>query len=505
MKKSVLRIIMVILCIFCSLISSAYADSPESLLESVLLNENNATYKIFINETINSWVNAFGNRQHAQKLTIKGNGYSVSSDSDNILSGIILNKPDDSSELLKPQSLTISNLKMTYFSTAIANYGGKLSLSVVNFSNNSSVNNGGAINNQSGTLTISGSKYYNSIFHNNTAQNGGAIYNNGDLTIKNTVFGQRSYSSPIHIMDEKGNEYYVDSLTEAISLVYPYHYTIEVIKNPNSADYGGAVYNKNSANISSSTFLLNNANYNGGAVYNSGELSLKSSGFEENSAQNGGAVYINSDKKTILKNSNFYKNTALSNGGAIYINGGDTNITKSYFGSQFKNGNTAVNGGAIYNNGQNTQINSSVFVQNHSTYGGDIYNTGILTISKSTFGAVNSTKYYNIGTLDLWYIDKNKYITYANGITDDNVKPIIIEYKPIIEEEIYGSYAYRGGAIFNSGEIHINSSKFTYAHAFEGGAIFNDSDGYLEIKKSTFTKNYAKTKGVLYLIAVVMF
>ena len=109
---------------------------------------------------------------------------------------------------------------------------------------------------------------------------GGAIYNNGNLTIQNCNF-----------------------------------------KN-NSATSGGAIYNNGNLTIQNCNFKNNSAT-SGGAIYNNGNLDIYYSTFEDNVVTDrGGAVlsysYVGIYDSTFIRN----KGTGTSStGGSIYING----------------------------------------------------------------------------------------------------------------------------------------------------------------------------------------
>ncbi|HRF95654.1 MAG TPA: hypothetical protein PLZ51_10680, partial [Aggregatilineales bacterium] len=111
---------------------------------------------------------------------------------------------------------------------------------------------------------------------NGNAEDGGAIYNNGTLTISNSTF--------------IGNS---------------------------ADDIGGAIWSNGTLTISDSTFTDNSASRNGGAIFNGGTLTISDSTFMDNSAsRNGGAIYNIRATLTII-NSTFTDNLATGDGGAI--------------------------------------------------------------------------------------------------------------------------------------------------------------------------------------------
>jgi predicted outer membrane repeat protein len=160
---------------------------------------------------------------------------------------------------------------------------GDLTVINVNFTDGGGydVGKGGAIDVQDGTLHVTGG-----IFTGNETDNeAGAIYNDGDMTVDNATF------------------------------------------TDNSAHFGGAIESHSDASIEGSTFTWNKAptsygNINpddsyGGAIYNDGDMYLDNSGFLGNSTGGyGGAIYTEDDLHaahiTITANAAGYE------GGGIY-------------------------------------------------------------------------------------------------------------------------------------------------------------------------------------------
>jgi predicted outer membrane repeat protein len=129
----------------------------------------------------------------------------------------------------------------------------------VNFTDGggSDTDEGGAIDSR-GTLYVEGGTFSD----NNTSEYGGAIYNDGHMTVNHATF------------------------------------------TGNVAPYGGAIYNQDYASIGGSSFTWNKApnphgdldNSDGGAIFNDEDMYLANSGFVANSTGgNGGAVYTQDD------------------------------------------------------------------------------------------------------------------------------------------------------------------------------------------------------------------
>ncbi len=154
---------------------------------------------------------------------------------------------------------------------------------------------------------------------------GGAIYNEGTLTVTNSMFEN------------------------------------------NEADCGGAICNyEGTLTVSNSTFVGNNAPDVGGAIYNGGDVAVISSTFVDNSADVGGAIYNGGDMT--VTNSMFVGNNATSYAAGAIYNGGDVAVISSTFVD-----NSADVGGAIYNGGT-LNVTGSRLIGNNASEGSAIYN-----------------------------------------------------------------------------------------------------------------------------------
>ena len=282
----------------------------------------------------------------------------------------------------------------------------------------------GAIYN-AGNLTISGCK-----FTGNTAQfYGGAIFNDGNLNVSCCKFTGNTAQFYGGAINNGGN------LTVSNST-----FTGNTAQDA-SWSVGGAIYNYGSSIISSSTFIGNTAAY-GGAINSQGNgLTISDSTFKNNTGIQGGAIYNYNDSLNVT-NSNFDNNTATGTdtndgGGAIYNGYGNCALIGCTF-----TGNDAEEGGAIYNTDEMT-VTDSTFTSNTADDGGAIYNTDEMTVTDSTFT--------------------------GNTAYDD------------------------GGAIYSKGEMTVTGSTFTGNDADDGGAICNADE--MTVTGSTFTGNTADDDG----------
>ena len=145
-----------------------------------------------------------------------------------------------------------------------------------------------------------------------TEEKGGAIHNNGELTItestltENTAQGLIGQGGAIHNNGEL-------TITES------------TLNNNTTKDDGGAIYNNGELTITESTLKENTADRDGGAIHNSGELTITESTLKENTAdRDGGAIY-NSGELTITE-STLTENTAQLDGRTIH-NYGEKSFT----------------------------------------------------------------------------------------------------------------------------------------------------------------------------------
>ncbi|MBR3889304.1 hypothetical protein IKJ53_02195, partial [bacterium] len=377
--------------------------------------------------------------------------------------------------------------------------------------NNANKNGGGIWNTGKTTLE----ECY--IYGNTAINDGGAIYNKGDLIINKTTFGEES----VLTKDSDNND-------------------ITIVNGNTSSNMGGAIYNSGFAEIYSSEFKNNSAGKNGGAIYNNYGLTINTisnensydelynyipTSFKNNNADNGGAIYndyvlkigVNSFSQETLFNifnynelnqKTLFENNTSKNGGAIY------NTETVYLGNATFTENSAIdgNGGAIYNtdilvstntkfNGNNASLNGGAiyssskdyiyiinnkFINNQAENGGAIYASATnieipIKIANTTFGE---------------YYPNTDSITNGN-IANNNGGAIYLaskSYMEIQDSGFYGNSALKNGGAVYIGEksnVDIYDSSFIGNYAGElGGAIYVDKDSVLSI--------YASDKDVLF-------
>ena len=168
-----------------------------------------------------------------------------------------------------------------------------------------------------------------------------------------------------------------------------------------------------------------------------------------------------------------------SYGGAIWNEQGYVSVENCRFEA---NGSTSASSGPIYNQLGTLEIDRSVFFENEGNYGGAIENSGIMTITNTTF-------------------EDNTAGSYGGAI--HNTLGSIYDMELTIENSTFTgneSLGLGGSAIFSQshGGVNITNSTFYQNVASgDGGTIYqasaNQGDEYLSIIHSTIAENYAST------------
>ena len=328
------------------------------------------------------------------------------------------------------------------FGGAIYNLGtvkmGNLSTIEIFIENNQASNRGGGIYNAATGIFSLNSR---TKIYNNTAKEGGGLYNTGNFS---------------------------QGENEATA-----GYAVSFNGNKATSGNGGGIYNSGTVNLWTSyingleTFIKNTAAVYGGAVYNaaSGQMNIQKRSsviFKQNSATNGGAYYggLKSALNFLGGKTVFDSNTASvsGNGGAMYTaNGSSVSSSGSVDGVRFVN-NEAGNGGAIYNEqGAGHLYNSGLTFENNKAAvdGGALYNAGNFSLASSATTLFNGNKTTSLSRVS------------------------------------------SGGAVYNAGNFTSTQSvTFTDNSALQGGAVYNERTmTFKESSKAVFQQNTASMDG----------
>jgi len=225
-------------------------------------------------------------------------------------------------------------------------------------------------------------------------------------------------------------------------------------------EYGGAIYNAGTMNLTGTTFSGNEAG-RGGAIYNQGTVNIDGATFAtatDNIFNYGTVNFINGTVD--MSATSITSHNRISNDGSIFV-AGEFNSS----------GATTFGGGGGFYNGSVTTINGGTFYNNSAALGGGaIYNArnAELVLNAMIF-ANNSAPAgaYGGGAI---YADENGSMT-VSGCTF-----------------AYNSVTGDGGAIYNYGDLEISNTLF-YANTAtgNGGALLGFSSGNtIDISGSTF-------------------
>lgn len=315
------------------------------------------------------------------------------------------------------------------------------------FSGNSAGQGGGAVYNAGKIELISGEFTNNGINGDNKTLVGGALMNDGEIEkLETSTFKGNSAL-------EKGGAIYNEgkmSIGKNVSGAMG-SYNSVIFKN-NSAQDGGAIFNAGAITLQNTTFDGNTAT-NGGAIYNEGDLSLKNTTFNGNTATDGGALY-NKNSALNLNNLKFTNNKA-DKGGAIYASNSTINLDNNEF-----KGNSAQKGGLIYLDNSTANITAN---DKNVLFSGNSADKG-------------SAFYLENGTLNLTTAN-NKNITFNDSIAGSgtiNISGNVILNNSVSPDGNYLEVKLNNGVIKSSVENYLNGTNLT----LENGSTLDLINGH---------------------------
>ena len=398
---------------------------------------------------------------------------------------------------------------------------------------------GGAIYSEGGNISIKDSE-----FKQNNATDGGAISYYGDLLINNTNMtdnnatygGAIDYRGNLTIINTHMTNNTAEYYGGAIRNILDYEESIlnitdsEFINNRVTDDFpsdamGGAIYIgpeefapglNNSAFITNTKFIKNNALI-GGAIFIYGEnLYIKDSTLESNSAQGGGAILAYAN--LTVTNTNMTDNDASLGGGAITFYYADESTNLNIYDSTFTRNRAEDSsesgpslGGAIFIHhsqdeeeviivGDNPVINmkNSRFTENYADIGGAIYINGTNNIIlQNTNMTQNSAKQSGI-----LYASENSNITIERGIIKGNhaentlLSTNITDTLKISNSNFIDNYVTDNTGyvvdLQNINNIKIVDTKFDNNTDNKRDMLFSDAkeDASVDIHGNNYTNNY---------------
>ena len=403
--------------------------------------------------------------------------------------------------------------------TGDSSYGGaisaknaSLSCKGCTFSENSSVNNGGAVwmesmskadfidcdftsnvctANLAGAICLSKANPLNitgGTFRGNSAPNGGCFYNNAASTINIT-----------------GTKFIDNKATAGVAGVFYCNDNSGPIINIDNAEFSGntaakegsaILFRNGTWTVTNTVFKNNTSVSNGGAIYaHTGTLSLTGGSFSGNKTTSGsvggGAIYVTTNAKLSVGGTTFSENaaqktegTGAGKGGAICI--ANTAATSHTIKNATFTANTdALAGGALFIDTKAVEIDGCTFEGNSANgHGGAVYATGA-----ATFTVKNSTFEENVLNGDF-----AGGAIYSNATSTGN----LISATKFISNSTKGS----GGALYWSGTggLAVDKCVFDGNKATAQGAVMKKTQGTLYFNASSFTSNDSqaeRTGGVM--------
>ena len=308
------------------------------------------------------------------------------------------------------------------------------------FSNNSSSNEGGAVHNN-GTLTVN-----DGVFKGNSSVYGGAIFNNGSLDVKSNTNEATTAIFESNVAVKNGGAIF--SQAQSSGATYKFAST-------------GIQYTGNKA-IDSGATVSSNKNA-GGAIYinnNTKNNILKDNKYKSNSAYYGGAVHVAADATCTSSGETYVENSVNGGGGAFHSNGTST-ITLG----TFKKNMSSVGGGAIESAGI-TNISNSKLEENTADEGGAIHvcqvidGTTITTKLTSTANDYISNAARKGGAIEV--DTKSTVDSFNDNIQGCSATQIGGAFMSIATLSIYGgtigneianTAGEKGGAVYHEGKV----------------------------------------------------
>lgn len=271
-------------------------------------------------------------------------------------------------------------------------------ISNVAMAGNTATDKGGAIFNSDDKTGAKGDLTLNNVdLKDNKATFGGAIWNEGTLTINGGSFeGNTATKAAGAIYNAADATLTVDGVTFANnSSAKAGAINSMAGKNNSTTTIKNSKFNNNSAVNGMGGALANSSNAeNGSTEVFSGKMSLTDTAFSGNTARNGGALWNGVQWTVDITGGSFDNNSAVTPAGSTYpaqggaiSNSGALNIS----GVTFSNNKTDGLGGAIFNtktgggagsitfNGTNTFTNNTA-----AGKANDIYNAGTITVADGT-------------------------------------------------------------------------------------------------------------------------
>lgn len=322
------------------------------------------------------------------------------------------------------------------------------------------------------------------IRHGSVSGDGGAILNEGGLTIENSILTNNHASINGGAVANKGTLHLMNTT---------------IIDNDASLNGGGVFSGSNANLLVEQSFILNNTAVNGGGIYNElrGKVEIIDSGIRDNIANSGGGVHSQGSSVVSVDNTTFLGNTATTTGGGIFSLG-NFSIDRSSLRE-----NEAIHGGALYVGAGEFALAHVQVLDNKAELGGGAFvaGDGRLSATQSSFENNEASSsgggvFVRGGLLDLTAstITGNRTLDSGGGIKNGGTLALT---NTTMTENI--STGGSGGAVFNDGKMTATNATLVRndAEVGRGGGVFNLEDprdftrGEVELANTLIAANRA--------------
>ena len=342
----------------------------------------------------------------------------------------------------------------------------------------------------------------NSLFENNAATNGAAIYttggsgvtSSGDITVISSRFEGNSAENQGGAIRSRWNR------TVISNSVF-----INNVVTSGSLPEGGAIAMSSWLTVTDSYFEGNSADFAGGAIANGGNwnldidpaiLTIEGSAFVGNSADFGGGVVF--EGVATLTRSTFSGNTALSDGGGLLIAAGSTgtlnSLTVANNVADSDNDNDGVGGGlqlspGLWENPGSFTIQNSIFADN-SAFSGDDCSAEIgtgLSLGNNLIEATTDCAIFTNGS-DLTGVDPQ--LMPLNNVENHNRVHLPLPNSPVVDTGgNCGSVDQRGAVrgVCDRGSAEITSPTTFVITANGAGVDVEPGNGICETANGSCT------------------
>ena len=363
-----------------------------------------------------------------------------------------------------------------------------------NFINNVAETFGGAIDCNASNMGI-----FNNTFESNRADTGAALCREINSTLGH---GYNNTFRSNYALTNGSALAWIDAKSMHVDSYYFY--------NNKAGNSGGAIYVGQGSldcqilnSIFENNYVTNTTGGHGGAIeWYAGEGIVFNSNFTNNYAYYGGAIYVGKDTGEInITKSNFYENHAIKNGGAFSIEASNVTVTQSNFYDNY-----AVNGGALYvgGNGTTNHVSNSTFKRNkaYNGIGGAVYwvaSAGNVTHSEFTGNCADyGGGIYFGGSADessiIYCRFTDNHAKYTGGAIDCNSSSMTLKHTVFDANWAQFGAALCRGPNAQGGQGENNT--FINNHAYvSGGALAWMGSSNIVIRNYTFINNVADISG----------